>query len=282
MGGPVPTISPIKAMEDDVSLGVVVKGPEGVVLAADTRVTLTARQGNSPELPVNFDNATKLLTFGKPHKWVAAVTYGDAVIGTRTAHSFMPEFGLTLDKDRQSICDYAQQLGDFFQKQWKEAGQPSHTTPGGGMNFVVGGYDDKKPYGAVFLLNVPNSPKPEPRNPDDFGMTWGGQLQVASRIIHGFDPGLPAFLHNHLSLSGSEIADLENCLKPNFEFTIPYNLLPLQDCVDLATFLIRTTMTAQNLAIGIRGVGGSIEVATITRTKGLKWVQKKEIHGEDR
>ena len=31
-------------------------------------------------------------------------------------------------------------------------------------------------------------------------------------------------------------------------YTIPYSVLPLQDCVDLATFLIRTTMTAQSLA----------------------------------
>ena len=264
------------------SLGVVVKGPEGVVLAADTRVTLTARQGDGPELPVNFDNATKLLTFGKPHDWVAAVTYGDAVIGARTAHSFMPEFGLTLDKDRQPVCNYAQRLSGFFQERWKEAGLPSQTAPGGGMTFVVGGYDDKEPYGAVLIFNVPNSPEPEARNPGDFGMTWGGQLQVASRLIHGFDPGLPGFLRSHLSLSDSQIADLENSIRPNFEYTIPYNVLPLQDCVDLATFLIRTTITAQNLAVGPRGVGGAIEVATITRTEGLKWVQRNEIHGEER
>ena len=29
----------------------------------------------------------------------------------------------------------------------------------------------------------------------------------------------------------------------------------------------------------LRGVGGQIDVATITRMEGLQWVQKKEIRG---
>jgi len=41
------------------SLGVVIKGPEGAVLAADSRVTLEARHGDGMTLLVNFDNATK-------------------------------------------------------------------------------------------------------------------------------------------------------------------------------------------------------------------------------
>jgi hypothetical protein len=32
--------------------------------------------------------------------------------------------------------------------------------------------------------------------------------------------------------------------------------------------------------IGVRGVGGAIDVATITRTKGFKPVQEKKIRGE--
>ena len=73
------------------SLGIVIKGPEGIVLAADSRVTLTATRPGNPPMEINFDNATKLLTFGDTHKYVAAVTYGSAVIGLRTAHSFIPE-----------------------------------------------------------------------------------------------------------------------------------------------------------------------------------------------
>jgi hypothetical protein len=62
--------------------------------------------------------------------------------------------------------------------------------------------------------------------------------------------------------------------------TIPLAVLPLQDCVDLALFFIRTTIVAQQLTVGIRGCGGSIDVATITRREGLRFVQRKRIVGE--
>ncbi len=74
------------------SLGIAFKGPEGIVLAADSRVTLTV----IPQLPsiplppglpammvpATFDNATKLLRVkGQGH--VGAVTYGIGAIGKR-------------------------------------------------------------------------------------------------------------------------------------------------------------------------------------------------------
>ena len=264
------------------SLGVVLNGPEGVVLAADTRVTLYAQKGDgSPQMVVNFDNATKLLTFDRDHRWVGAVTYGDALIGTRTAHSLMPEFQLRLGRKRRRICEYAQELSDFFLERWRESGLPGEVNPGGGLSFIVGGFDEEEPYGKVFIFNVPASPRPDHQNPESFGMTWGGQLEIASRVVLGYDPRLLLRLGERFNLSDPELKELEEDLGGRFKYTIPYEVLPLQDCVDLATFLIRTTISAQNLAVDVRGVGGTIEVATITRTDGLEWVQKKELHGED-
>lgn len=39
-------------------------------------------------------------------------------------------------------------------------------------------------------------------------------------------------------------------------------------------------MTIQTWQIGIRGVGGAIDLATITRTDGYKPVQQKKVKGE--
>ena len=149
------------------------------------------------------------------------------------------------------------------------------------MSFIVGGYDQEKPYGAVFLFNIPQAPGPEPRNEGEFGMTWGGQLEIANRIIHGYDPALLPLLCDKLNVPESDMRALKDAIRHRFEYTVPYEVLPLQDCVDLAIFLIRTTITAQNLSVGVRGVGGTIEVAAITRKDGLKWIQRKEIHGEN-
>ena len=137
-------------------------------------------------------------------------------------------------------------------------------------------------YGKVFLMEIPGNPTPQPRNEgrDDFGMTWGGQLEIASRLIQGYDPAFLSALRDRLSLDEGAIQRLVQDVRPALEFRLPYNLLPLQDCIDLATFLIRTTITAQRLAATVRGVGGPIEVAVITRIRGLEFIQQKKLHGE--
>jgi hypothetical protein len=268
-----------------VSLGVVIKGPEGIVLAADSRITLAAQKEGSdlPPLVVNFDNATKLLTFsGENNKYVGAVTYGVAVIGLRTAHSYIPEFELQLsDKPRLHVEKIAKMMSDFYLARWKEMMPPDYAGPP--MNFIVGGFDPGAAYGSVFLFEIPGNPIPQPRNSGEkeFGMTWGGQLQISSRLVHGFDPELPNILQKRLNLRMEDVEELKDFLRKNLEFAIPYNLLALQDCVDLAIFLVRTTISAQRLAVEVRGVGGAIDVAVISRTNGIEYVQRKRIRGEN-
>ena len=58
---------------------------------------------------------------------------------------------------------------------------------------------------------------------------------------------------------------------------IPWQFLPLQDCVDLCIFAIRSTITLQKWVVDVRGVGGAIDVATVTRTEGFKYIQQKKI-----
>jgi len=62
--------------------------------------------------------------------------------------------------------------------------------------------------------------------------------------------------------------------------SIPLQAMGLQDCVDLAGLFVRTTIEAQRLAVGIRGCGGPIDIATITRSEGFRFVQRKQVHGE--
>ena len=105
------------------SLGVVIKGPSGLVLAADSRVTLTAQPPTGAAFFVNFDNASKLLRFGDQHNYVAAVTYGQALVPgqERTAESFLPELLAELPPTRLPIDQFAQSLSDFYLSQWGAA-----------------------------------------------------------------------------------------------------------------------------------------------------------------
>ncbi len=152
------------------SLGIIIKGPEGIVLAADSRVTLST---NTPQgtIHVNYDNATKLLSFSSPNNYVGAVTYGQAAIGLRTANSYLPEFESQLNEPRLSVEEFAKRLSAFFMDQWAKDMPANYSGPD--MTFVVGGFNEGEPYGRVFLFGIPRQPEPRQQNDGGFGITWG-------------------------------------------------------------------------------------------------------------
>jgi hypothetical protein len=272
------------------SLGLAFKGPEGIVLAADSRVTLMTVQQMpmiGQQIPMlvasTFDNARKLLRVAGQDS-IGIVTYGAGALGMtepRTAHSFMPDFETELkDSPRLSVRDFAQRLSDFFLAKWN-ALMPATTGPGQDMIFLVGGFDEDAAYGVVYDLFIPSRPEPVEQCPGNFGLTWGGQREIVDRILQGFDERAMAEIQQQLNSDDAKTAALRDHLKQTLGLQIPYPFLPLQDCVDLATLLVHTTAQLQTWMIGVRGVGGPVDVATITRTEGFVEVQMKKILGED-
>jgi hypothetical protein len=259
------------------SLGLVVKGPEGLVLAAESRVTLTATTAQGPLL-VHYDNATKLFGFEPPHSYVGVVTYGAAAIGERTAYGFLPEFESVLGEDRMSVSEYASAVQKFYLGQWQLSMPKEYS--GQPMVFLVAGFDDGEPYGRVYEVVIPGGAEPKLISEQaNFGITWGGQTEIADRIIRGYDARLPPMLVEQLHLTPTQQESLNTALS-GFQMPVPFNVLSLQDCVDLSILFFRTTTAVQHLTVGIRGVGGATDIATITRRDGFKFIQRKAIRGE--
>lgn len=274
------------------SLGIAFKGPEGLVLAADSRVTLF-RTFNQPDgsklvFPSPYDHAIKLLYLPPPHNKVGAISYGAGAIGLkqpRTANSFLPEFQDSLPQKRQSVKEFARSLGRFFADRWQESDMPKTPPPNENMFFFVAGFDDDKdPHGSLFEVSIPAKPEPDEKLSavGEFGLLWGGQREIVDRLLHGYDERLLAVVQQTFEIPNEawDPAPLQAKLKEVVESPIPYQFLPLQDCVDLSIFLLQATSTLQRWFLGIRGVGGAIDIATITRTDGLRPIQVKEIIGE--
>jgi hypothetical protein len=280
------------------SLGIAFKGTEGIVLAADSRVTLMGTLPNLPPpnpsvaqsqpvviVPATFDNASKLLRV-KGQEFVGAVTFGAGSIGAgqpRTASSYLPEFEAELANEaRLNVEDFTRKLADFFLRQWRANQMPSNPMLSDNMIFFVAGYDGVgSGYGRVFEVSIPSRPTPTELNAGTFGPIWGGQRELVDRLLQGFDPNLPAAVQDLLGIApASRSATLNDDLRNRFSLPIPWQFLPLQDCVDLSIFLVRSTIELQKWMVGIRGVGGAVDVATITRTKGFEEVQLKKIMGE--
>lgn len=261
------------------SIGIVIKGPEGLVLAAESRITLAAERRQGQTIPVSFDNARKVLKFASPNSYVGVVTYGLGGIGLRSAYSFAPEFESGLPENRLSVADFAQNLSDFFLQQWQSTMPSDYAGPP--ITFVVAGFNENEPYGRVYLIVIPNAPTPVEQHsgPGQFGITWGGQREIVDRLIRGYDERAIHIARNTLHLEETQITQLREALQP-LQMQIPIQFLPLQDCIDLAIFFIRTTIEAQKLTVGVRGCGGPIDIAIVTRLEGFKFVQEKRVHGE--
>jgi hypothetical protein len=266
-----------------VSLAIAFKGPEGVVLAVDSRVTLTTHLEASGRFTSHFDNASKLFAIeGQPYVGIA--TYGAGAIGhaePRTAHSFIPEFEAELSatySDRATVQQIAQAVSDFYHDQWQQRGMPADADP---MVFLVAGFDDGEPYGKVYQVSIPNSLVPVEQSPSGFGVTFGGQAELAARLLGGVDVRAADLAKDALGLDDTQRDALAECWRAELSLAVPYQFLPLQDCVDLSTFLVEMTSTVQGWTVGVRGVGGAVDVATITRIHGLQAIQQKMVHVND-
>ena len=112
-------------------------------------------------------------------------------------------------------------------------------------------------------------------------MVWGGQRETVDRIVQGYDAALPAIAKQELGLTDAQLGQLVAAFA-RLQMSLPLQAMALQDCVDLAIFFIRTTIAAQRLMVTVRGVGGPIDVATITRQNGLAFIQRKSVVGEPR
>jgi hypothetical protein len=176
------------------------------------------------------------------------------------------------------VEDFAKKLSDFFTNhQWNKTMPAGSSGP---MAFIVGGYDDGAAYGRIFEFQIPNAPIPAERQGGTFGLQWGGQKELVGRLLNGFDDATILAAKNKLSLTDTQANELMEAVALASAARIPYQFLPLQDCIDLCILLIRLTAQLLDYQTAVRGVGGAIDVAIITRQDGFQYIQRKAIRGE--
>ena len=276
------------------TLAIVCKGPEGLVLAADSRITLTTKQSDTGETFVaNFDNATKLFGIDK-HPNIGILTHGNNIIGLsnpRGIHGFMGEFEALLgrpantvnrgqsrpsNRSQATVIDIARRLGRFYKEKWDDGAMPEDALP---VGFLIAGLDADEAYGKIYEISVPSSIEPvEQLAGANFGVRWAGQFGLVNRLINGFDPQALEIARTELGLTDEQTKKLQGKWSSQLGLSIPWQFLPLQDCVDLAEFLVNMTSVTQAwMTTGIRGVGGATDIATITRNQGFRSIKQKQI-----
>lgn len=168
-------------------------------------------------------------------------------------------------------------LVDYTDKNGKSQKAATGVAP---IVLIVGGYD--RTGCNVFTVNIPGEKyhKRVAKTPNQYGADWTGQTDLITRVILGFDPrieGLELFQEAYKSKGQKARESLKG-----LEYIINWGAMTLNDAIDFAKLMIKTTSAVQRFSDGINmapgdmpGVGGPVDVAVILPDRGFHWVQRK-------
>ena len=293
--------------------------PEGIVMASDSR---QSQRNNKNMTRISTNSANKIFSIN--NRVIVATAglafFADNSGIQRNVSEYIREFTKLTDYEELTVKEIAYQLHDFLNNKypWEEqlemsAQQFKMEAQRSGSQIIS---MDKKSDGIEFKIRQPNgliedgklnievinilisgyntdgsSETYEIRSPGiidikrrsgEYGSTWIGQGDLVSRLILGYDGrllNLPSFGEIFQKNQEQTIQQLRG-----LEYNIQWGLLTLQDAIDLAVFLIKSTETLQkygdgiNMDIGeIQGVGGPIDVVVITKDNGIEWLKHKTL-----
>ena len=247
--------------------------PDGVVLAADSLATTMSKinvvgqvQGECtkcgekldpqtlevPPIPIPASSslfAQKIFNFKGRY---GVGFWGMPAVNSQTMNSQIRRLEAILPDNMASVDEVAETMADHLFKEFKKdagdlRGLPHDTVAFG---FHVVGYASRSDtVGKLWSFRIGRDVKRESHN--EFGCTVNGENQVVAKLWKK-DEALPV-------------------PRPNYaNFT-------LQDALDYAEFLIRTTREYQRFANMIPTVGGEADVALITHYAGFKWINCKPL-----
>lgn len=229
------------------SLVVTVYVPEGIVMAADSRLTLEfdlpqAGGTNKRHSIPSSDSTYKV--FLSPNR-IGISTYGAASVGTTPIAPLVEAFmarGLHAAPD-----EVANALLQHFRTL---AGPPA-------TRFHVAGYKDGEQQ--VLEADVAGNTV-RPLNSGGPGASWGGEADTLSRLLSkvgALDQN--GGLTNELALFG-----------------VAFQHFTLQDAVDFAAYAIRATADTMRFQMRPQTVGGPID-ALVVRPGEARWLRRKEL-----
>jgi hypothetical protein len=229
--------------------------PEGIVIAGDSRLTLTWKtivDGTEQTQSVAAsDSNAKIFTIKNKF---GLGTFGAADIKGIPISGFITQFTEEKVSDETTIDEIPKLLLDFF-------GAFDNLA----THFYTAGYKIESgisvPY--VYLINIANkSFERINSNPENifYGANWGGEIEILMRL-----------LNNVKIQQGGNYIDLE-------QTPILWDFFTLQDAIDFSLFAVRTTIETIRFQRKIKTVGGPIDILVIKPNEKPNWISKKQLH----
>lgn len=159
------------------SLVAIVKTPEGIVLAADSRLTAARKRDDGGYDFVFLDNGTKVSTLGPTYSSVAVAFYGSAASGIRSVGSLLAEWSRE-QHVRVPLEELAAKLHEHL------GPKGLHETA-----LYLAGFDETNAFGRIFQLTFPGGVE-ELHARASTGLSLGGRKELAQSIATTLSPPL--------------------------------------------------------------------------------------------
>lgn len=272
------------------TVALAVKVNDGVVMATDSASTLIARDGTGrPEVLKVYNNASKLfsLVTGCP---VGAMTWGAGSIGSASISNLAKHLRRRLmgddpqHPDWELQCDgytmeaVARRTKEFFHdEQYVTHFASTKAKDRPYLGLCVTGYSAGCQLPEVWQIEMGQGCSPDPllvAKQEDCALYWYGEREAISRLVYGYGMGIGKALEA-LSVPKDQIKPAIEGLKAGLTAQLLTPPMPIQDAVDLARFLVDTTIGFMRFNPGASTVAGPVDIAAVTRYEGFKWVQRK-------
>jgi hypothetical protein len=235
--------------------------PEGIVMASDSRQSVTI-EGKNPEgksFKVDTVNSDAIIkTFLLEKHQVGISNFGQDLMGGIPVAGHIKRFIEEELTPRDDVTTIPRKLVDYFRKSF----------PNADSGFHVAGYRKEGKvsvphiYSCHVARNVAERRNIKPDGSITYGATWSGQGDILSSIL------IPVTIKD----------EKDNDKVVRSPAPIIWDALSLQDAIDFSIYAIRTTIDTMRFQARPKNVGGPIDVLVLTPDEP-KWIQRKALRG---
>ena len=235
--------------------------PEGIVMASDSRQSVTI-EGKNPEgnpfkvETVNSDAVIKTYLLEKQQ--IGISSFGQDLLGGIPTASHIKRFIEEELKANDDVTTVPKKLIEYLRKSY----------PNIDAGFHIAGYRKEGKISMPYIYschvgkNEVGRRNTKPDGSIAYGATWSGQGDILSSIL------IPVAVKDEKG----------NDKVIRSPAPVIWDAMSLQDAIDFSIYAIRTTIDTMRFQARPKNVGGPIDVLVLTPDE-TKWIQRKALHG---
>ena len=252
-----------KRWEGTMSLIIAVYVPEGIVMASDSRqsITIEGKKPSGEDFKVDTVNSDDVIkTFLLEQQQVGIANFGQDLLDGVPMASHIKRFIEEEFVVADDVTTIPEKLVQHFRKSFPQAD----------AGFHVAGYKKEGKASVPYVYhchvgrNVVERRNAKPDGSIRYGATWSGQIDIITSIV------------NPVAVKVGKAK--ERVIRA--PAPIIWDAMTIQDAIDFSIYAIRTTIDTMRFQARPKNVGGAIDVLLLTTDSKPRWIQKKEYRGE--